>query len=41
MRLALGADTVEAIDAMVTYIKEEVDAWKEISLNIACEEVLA
>ncbi|MFW9259428.1 oxidoreductase [Nostoc sp. CALU 546] len=41
MRLALGADTVEAIDAMVTYIKEEVDAWKEISLNIAYEEVLA
>ncbi len=41
MRLALGADTVEAINYALEFIKAELDAWKEVSVNTAFDEVVA
>lgn len=37
LRLALGADTVNLIDASLVYLKTELDTWKEVSLNTACD----
>lgn len=39
-RLALGSDAVETIDYALSFIKRELDAWREISVNTAFEEVL-
>lgn len=40
MRLALGADAVETIDYALEFMKAELDAWKEVSVNTAFEEVV-
>ncbi len=40
LRLPLGADTVEAIEGALEYIKAEIDAWREVSVNTAFDEVL-
>jgi NAD(P)-dependent dehydrogenase (short-subunit alcohol dehydrogenase family) len=40
MRLALGADTVETINAALEFMKEELDAWKEVSLSTDFKEVV-
>jgi NAD(P)-dependent dehydrogenase (short-subunit alcohol dehydrogenase family) len=40
-RLALGADAVEIIDHALEFIKGDLDAWKEVSVNTAFDEVLA
>ncbi|MBW4685878.1 MAG: SDR family NAD(P)-dependent oxidoreductase [Komarekiella atlantica HA4396-MV6] len=39
-RLALGADAVEIIDNALEFIKGDLDAWKEVSINTAFDEVL-
>ncbi|MBD6618583.1 SDR family NAD(P)-dependent oxidoreductase [Komarekiella sp. 'clone 1'] len=39
-RLALGADAVEIIDNALEFIKGDLDAWKEVSVNTAFDEVL-
>ncbi|WP_455927450.1 oxidoreductase [Pseudomonas capeferrum] len=33
MRLALGTDTLQAIEAKLAYVKEETDAWRELSAS--------
>ncbi|MCS3418764.1 NAD(P)-dependent dehydrogenase (short-subunit alcohol dehydrogenase family) [Pseudomonas sp. BIGb0450] len=33
MRLALGTDTLQAIEAKLAYVKEEIDAWRELSAS--------
>ncbi|KYC36581.1 short-chain dehydrogenase [Scytonema hofmannii PCC 7110] len=38
-RLVLGADAVNIMDAALQFIKAELDAWREVSVNIAFEEV--
>ncbi|MDZ8067361.1 MAG: oxidoreductase [Nostoc sp. DedQUE08] len=39
-RLALGADAVEIIDRALEFMKGELDAWSEVSVNTAFDEVL-
>jgi NAD(P)-dependent dehydrogenase (short-subunit alcohol dehydrogenase family) len=41
IRLALGADTVETISYALEFIKKDLDAWKEVSVNTAFDEVVA
>jgi NAD(P)-dependent dehydrogenase (short-subunit alcohol dehydrogenase family) len=40
LRLLLGEDVIYAINAKLEAVKAEVDAWKEVSLNTAFDEVL-
>ncbi|GAB1544468.1 oxidoreductase [Scytonema sp. NUACC21] len=40
LRLVLGADAVNIIDAALEFIKAELDTWKEVSVNTAFEEVV-
>jgi NAD(P)-dependent dehydrogenase (short-subunit alcohol dehydrogenase family) len=40
LRLPLGADTVSAIEGAIEFIKTELDAWKEVSINTAFDEVV-
>lgn len=39
-RLALGADAVEIIDYALEFMKGDLDAWREVSVNTAFDEVL-
>lgn len=39
LRLALGADAVGAIDEKLKSFKEELDAWRQVSVNTAFEGV--
>ncbi|WP_026735856.1 oxidoreductase [Fischerella sp. PCC 9605] len=41
LRLALGADAVEIIDAALEFIKGGLDAWREVSLSTDFDEVVA
>ncbi len=40
LRLVLGEDAIYAINAKLESVKTELDAWKEVSLNTAFDEVL-
>jgi NAD(P)-dependent dehydrogenase (short-subunit alcohol dehydrogenase family) len=40
IRLALGADTVETVDAALQFIKGELDTWREVSVNTAFDKVV-
>ncbi|OCQ97729.1 short-chain dehydrogenase/reductase [Nostoc sp. MBR 210] len=40
LRLALGSDAVEAIDGALQFIKEGLDAWKEVSTSTDFDEVV-
>ncbi len=40
LRLALGADAVETIDAALELIKGGLDAWREVSVDTAFDEVV-
>ena len=40
LRLALGADTIETIEAALEYIKGEVDAWRQVSVNTTFDEAV-
>ncbi|MBW4569101.1 MAG: SDR family NAD(P)-dependent oxidoreductase [Tolypothrix carrinoi HA7290-LM1] len=40
-RLALGVDAVETIEYALEVMKGELDTWKEVSMNIAFDEVVA
>jgi NAD(P)-dependent dehydrogenase (short-subunit alcohol dehydrogenase family) len=37
LRLALGADAVDTIDAKLASVKAELDAWKQVSIDTAFE----
>lgn len=39
LRLALGADAVAAIEEKLKSVKVELDAWKEVSVNTAFDDV--
>ncbi|MEH1968885.1 oxidoreductase [Nostoc sp.] len=39
-RLALGADAIEIIDYALEFMKGDLDAWREVSVNTAFDEVL-
>ncbi|MBD2494918.1 oxidoreductase [Nostoc sp. FACHB-280] len=39
LRLALGSDAVETIDGALQFIKEGLDAWKEVSTSTDFDEV--
>ncbi|MUL37899.1 oxidoreductase [Gloeocapsopsis dulcis] len=41
IRLALGADTVETVEAALQFIKAELDTWKEVSISTDFDEVVA
>jgi len=41
VRLALGADTVETIEAALKIMKAELDAWREVSMSTYFDEVAA
>ncbi len=41
LRLALGTDAVETIDAALQFIKEGLDAWREVSTSTDFDEVVA
>jgi NAD(P)-dependent dehydrogenase (short-subunit alcohol dehydrogenase family) len=38
IRLALGADTVETIEGALEFMKAELDAWREVSINTTFDE---
>ncbi|BAY73769.1 short-chain dehydrogenase/reductase SDR [Nostoc linckia NIES-25] len=40
LRLALGEDAIYAINGKLESVKTELDAWKEVSLNTAFDEVV-
>ncbi|MEH2206121.1 MAG: oxidoreductase [Nostoc sp.] len=40
LRLVLGEDAIYAINAKLESVKTELDAWKEVSVNTAFDEVL-
>ncbi|ALF53785.1 short-chain dehydrogenase [Nostoc piscinale CENA21] len=40
LRLALGSDAVETIDGALQFIKEGLDAWKEVSTSTDFDEVI-
>ncbi|MBD2453040.1 SDR family NAD(P)-dependent oxidoreductase [Nostoc sp. FACHB-87] len=40
LRLALGSDAVETIDGALQFIKEGLDAWKEVSTSTDFDEVV-
>ncbi|MCC5615042.1 SDR family NAD(P)-dependent oxidoreductase [Nostoc sp. CHAB 5836] len=40
LRLLLGEDAIYAINAKLEAVKTELDAWREVSLNTAFDEVL-
>ncbi len=40
IRLALGADTVETIEAALEFMKSELDAWREVSTSTDFDEVV-
>ncbi|AFY44063.1 oxidoreductase [Nostoc sp. PCC 7107] len=40
MRLALGADTVEAIKEALEFMRADVDAWKEVSMSTDFDAVV-
>jgi NAD(P)-dependent dehydrogenase (short-subunit alcohol dehydrogenase family) len=41
IRLALGADTVETVEAALQFVKAELDTWKEVSISTDFDEVVA
>ncbi|MFN6562974.1 MAG: oxidoreductase [Nostoc sp. ChiSLP01] len=41
LRLALGEDAIYAINAKLESVKTELDAWKEVSVNTAFDEVVS
>jgi NAD(P)-dependent dehydrogenase (short-subunit alcohol dehydrogenase family) len=40
LRLALGADAINGINAKLESVKAELDAWKEISMSTAFDQVI-
>ncbi|MBD2611709.1 SDR family NAD(P)-dependent oxidoreductase [Nostoc punctiforme FACHB-252] len=41
LRLALGEDAIYAINAKLESVKTELDAWKEVSVNTAFDELVS
>lgn len=40
IRLALGVDTVETVEAALEFMKSELDAWREVSMSTDFDEVI-
>ena len=39
LRLPLGADAVEGIEAKLQAVRADIDAWREVAINTAYEGV--